>query len=228
MSFLKDTSSVKSLSLPFVFEPGTSFRYSIGLDWAGIVVERVSGQRLEDYFQEHVFKPCGITTMTFYPSKELSETKMAMCYRKPDGSIMVSPDGWSFNRPRDGDVVRKVELLAGGAGLFGTQKDYLAFLRGILRSDPKVPGEGLLPPEEFAELFKSSLPTGEGTTGHEALFEFFDVRGYRTPDITGPQDVDYSVGGLLNLRCSANHRKLKSLAWAGELLFQSHNARSAG
>lgn len=36
---------------PLVFEPGTNYTYGIGIDWAGFLVERVTGKTLEEYFK---------------------------------------------------------------------------------------------------------------------------------------------------------------------------------
>jgi CubicO group peptidase (beta-lactamase class C family) len=51
---------------PLVFEPGTSWEYGAGLDWAGKIVERVNGNMpLQDYMQQHIWTPLNMTTATF-------------------------------------------------------------------------------------------------------------------------------------------------------------------
>nr|XP_018265548.1 uncharacterized protein I303_01915 [Kwoniella dejecticola CBS 10117]OBR87706.1 hypothetical protein I303_01915 [Kwoniella dejecticola CBS 10117] len=50
---------------PLVNEPGTKWEYGINMDWAGIAVERVSGQKLGDYFIDNIFKPLGIDDSYF-------------------------------------------------------------------------------------------------------------------------------------------------------------------
>ena len=42
---------------PLLFEPGERWLYSTSTDWLGRVVEKVSGQPLEDYFRQHIFTP---------------------------------------------------------------------------------------------------------------------------------------------------------------------------
>src|SRR6266478_10246421 len=39
---------------PLVFEPGERWLYSTSTDWVGRLVEKVSGQPLEDYFRQHI------------------------------------------------------------------------------------------------------------------------------------------------------------------------------
>src|SRR5438477_237360 len=42
---------------PLMFEPGTRWQYGQGVDWAGRLVEKVSGLSLEDYFQQKILGP---------------------------------------------------------------------------------------------------------------------------------------------------------------------------
>jgi CubicO group peptidase (beta-lactamase class C family) len=51
--------------LPLAAEPGTVYRYSIGLDVMGLVIERVSGKSLESYFRELIFEPLQMTSTGF-------------------------------------------------------------------------------------------------------------------------------------------------------------------
>src|SRR6266481_8107879 len=49
-----------------IFIPGTVPAYSnYGADLAGYIVERVSGRPFDDYIQENIFRPLGITQATF-------------------------------------------------------------------------------------------------------------------------------------------------------------------
>src|SRR5438445_6357718 len=54
-----------ALALPLVFEPGEKWDYGINIDWVGKAVERASGQRLGDYFAEHLFEPIGMKDSGF-------------------------------------------------------------------------------------------------------------------------------------------------------------------
>ena len=44
---------------PLMFEPGKRWQYGQGCDWAGRLVEAVSGGTLEDYFQEKILRRWG-------------------------------------------------------------------------------------------------------------------------------------------------------------------------
>ncbi len=53
------------LDMPLAFDPGERWEYGIGIDWAGKVVEAVSGQTLGAYLDEHIFAPLGMTDTQF-------------------------------------------------------------------------------------------------------------------------------------------------------------------
>ncbi|KAJ4156192.1 hypothetical protein NW754_007816 [Fusarium falciforme] len=46
--------------VPLAADPGTGWFYGSGTNWLGLVVEAISGQRLDDHFEAHIFKPLGI------------------------------------------------------------------------------------------------------------------------------------------------------------------------
>ncbi|KAI1259808.1 beta-lactamase/transpeptidase-like protein [Xylariaceae sp. FL1019] len=50
---------------PLVFEPGDSWCYGAGVDWAGVAVERVNGTSLQRYFDENIFSKVGARDIVF-------------------------------------------------------------------------------------------------------------------------------------------------------------------
>ena len=85
------------------WRPGTRMAYcNSGLAVAALIVEKVSGQRLEDYVREHLFAPIGMNTATYFePDAALPVTtlyqedgKTAFAYwhilLRPAGSINAS------------------------------------------------------------------------------------------------------------------------------------------
>lgn len=60
------TAFVNTLAeLPLAYEPGTAWRYSVSTDVLGVLVERVSGETLEDYMSHALFKPLGMVDTSF-------------------------------------------------------------------------------------------------------------------------------------------------------------------
>ena len=75
------------LGQPLVFEPGTQWHYGVGIDWAGTIVERVSGMSLNDYFQENIFTPLGIQNISMFPSQSMKDNLAYMHQRDANGNI---------------------------------------------------------------------------------------------------------------------------------------------
>ncbi len=48
-----------------MFEPGKRWQYGRGLDWAGRLVEAVSGMTLEEYFQQKILRPLGMEDTSY-------------------------------------------------------------------------------------------------------------------------------------------------------------------
>jgi CubicO group peptidase (beta-lactamase class C family) len=57
---------LKSYVPPYIYEPGTTQGYSnYATSLAGYIVERVSGKRFDDYVEQQIFAPLGMTQSTF-------------------------------------------------------------------------------------------------------------------------------------------------------------------
>lgn len=114
--------SVDALIQPLTSDPGTRWEYGIGIDWAGQMIERVTGDRLGDHFAEHVFAPLAMADTAYRPTPAMVERAAALHLRQGDGSLVVVPT----TAPPDDAI----DL--GGGGLHGTMTDYARFLRMIL------------------------------------------------------------------------------------------------
>jgi CubicO group peptidase (beta-lactamase class C family) len=73
------------------WKPGTRMSYSNpGYGVAGYVLERLTGQNYEDRIAEHIFKPVGMTTSSFYLRPE-DHALLAKGYSSPDGPPVAYP-----------------------------------------------------------------------------------------------------------------------------------------
>ena len=80
-----------ALNAPLAFEPGERWEYGINIDWAGRMVEAVSGQDLEAYMRENIFAPLGMHDTGFMPSAAQFARFAHAQARKPDGSLEPIP-----------------------------------------------------------------------------------------------------------------------------------------
>jgi CubicO group peptidase (beta-lactamase class C family) len=183
------------LRQPLMFEPGTRWEYGIGIDWAGQAVEAVSGMTLDKYFVANITGPLDMRDTLFVPRADQQERRAAMHQRKPDGALMVIPF-----EPRPAP-----EFLAGGAGLYSTAPDYLAFLRMILNQ-----GGELLKPETVAAM-------GANQIGELRAGKIGSVNPVLTAeaDFYPGMDAKWGLGFLINPERGMFGRSPNSLAWAG-------------
>lgn len=193
--------TVAGYCYPLVFQPGEKWKYSIGFQWAGILVERVSGMRLSEYFSTHIFKPLGIDdSMSFFPTPDVV-AKLQVCCKR-DGDKLVHTAG---TYPLDAAKVAEAPL-RGGGGLFGTAPAYLRFLQGVLASQ----GGGIISDASFHELFADSLAPDVARQMAKG------VAGMLSMDATDddPQ-VGHSVGMLVIKADSPHGPKAGSGFWGG-------------
>ncbi|MBT6246508.1 MAG: beta-lactamase family protein, partial [Gammaproteobacteria bacterium] len=78
------------LDVPLGFEPGERWEYGIGIDWAGRVVEKISGKPLDVYFADHIFLPLGMKDTAFSVPEPKQYRHADIHRRGPDG-FLVEP-----------------------------------------------------------------------------------------------------------------------------------------
>ncbi|WOO79811.1 Acyltransferase LovD [Vanrija pseudolonga] len=209
--FMKTDGGTRAFKVPLIAEPGTRWAYGLSLDWAGILVERVTGLKLDAYFKQHIFDPLGLK-LDFYATPEQRKRWQAPTVRPKSlkGKLVV----WRGLRDlpsRDQPIAQ----LAGGAGIVGTAKDYVGFLQGVLRSRD---GRGIISPAGYAELFKSSLPastTPEGEQMRNDLRVMCTFLSFVDDAMLEDNGLDHSVGLVINTSDSAWGRKAGSGTWGG-------------
>jgi CubicO group peptidase (beta-lactamase class C family) len=77
------------IDTPLVHEPGERFTYGVGIDWAGLLLERVTGMQLGAYIEKHIFEPLGVKDSTFDLDKrpDLAKRLTHLNYRNPEGKV---------------------------------------------------------------------------------------------------------------------------------------------
>ena len=140
------TCELASLTAPALFDPGERWWYGTNIDFAGLMVEEVSGQRLGDYLDEHILGPLGMDSTSFRISDDMASRLSAMHARLPDGSLVAI----EFGLPPE------PEFQMGGGGLYGTVEDYCRFLQMILCRGSRN-GAQLLHPETVDQMAANSM-----------------------------------------------------------------------
>jgi CubicO group peptidase (beta-lactamase class C family) len=144
-----------------VNQPGSMWEYGTNIDWAGIILERVTGQNLGDYFAEHIFAPLGISPegTTMFPTKESQKYLAHMHQRDATGELKERDHLYSGPLSANTKDQQNSFFQSGGAGLWSKPKEYVKILAAIL-NEGKSPqtGERILKPESVDLMWENQIP----------------------------------------------------------------------
>jgi CubicO group peptidase (beta-lactamase class C family) len=114
-------------TLPLMFQPGARWHYGIATDILGVLIQRVSGLSLGDFFRTRIFEPLGMRDTAFWVH-ESQLARLATAYSiDPTTRERLVDDRSPTSRwanPR--------RFQGGGGGLVSTAQDYLQFARLLL------------------------------------------------------------------------------------------------
>ena len=193
-----------ALKTPLAFDPGDRWEYGINIDFAGKAVEAVSGQNLNVYLREHIFQPLGMKDTNFVLGPDQIARLVSMHARGPDGGLA----------PIEFGIPQEPEFFMGGGGLYGTGRDYLAFLQMLMHGG-EFNGARILRPETVAQMSKNNI--GDINISRVVLKTTAPTA---TPDVDmgqlfPGQDVKWGLSFLINPQQGPAGRSGGSLAWAG-------------
>lgn len=104
---------------PFVFDPGSDYRYSLCLDIMGGIIELVSGKRLSEYMHDNIFAPLGMRNTSFGLTDSKME-RLATQYLYDDATKSPREVAKNYN-----PYVFGSEYDSGGAGLISCVEDQI-------------------------------------------------------------------------------------------------------
>ena len=185
---------------PLMFEPGARWQYGQGVDWAGRLVETISGTTLETYFQEKIFRPLGMQD-TSYILPAAKFDRMVNRYHREDGSDLKEDERKLPTPPT---------TFNGGGGLYSTAADYVRFMQMILNHGTGPNGVRILQPKTVDSMMTNQI--GELTAGK---MKSFKPNTSADVDIQPGHTEKWGLGFLINTTPYAGGRSAGSLAWAG-------------
>ena len=188
-----------ALNTPLLFDPGDKWDYGINIDWAGKMVEAVSGQKLSAYMKDNLFGPMGMNDTAFKITSAMRGRLAKIHGRGEDGKLA----------PMDLELEQAPEFEMGGGGLYSTAGDYAKFVRTILNRG-KSGSNQVLKPETVDEMSRNNmgklrvglLKTVAPPLSNDA--EFF-------PGLP----KSWGLSFMINEEAAPTGRSAGSLAWAG-------------
>jgi len=154
-------------------------------DVLGYLVQKVSGQSLDVFFKERIFKPLEMKDTAFHVRRQKVD-RFAVCYGpKVDGGLKV------VDEPLKSEYLRKPALFSGGGGLVSTARDYMRFCQMLLNKG-QLDGTRLLQVETVEMMTSNQLPDGV-TRGESGGFGL----GFSVQTVEGTSPVgEYGWGGM--------------------------------
>lgn len=140
---------------PLANEPGTTYTYSdLNMITLGALIERLSGQGLDEYVFENITKPLKMTDTMYNPPESLKHRIAATEYQPWTNRGVVwgevhDENAWSL----DG--------IAGHAGVFSTAHD-LGKLAHMFINEGRYGGKRILQPETIQLLVENQIPEFPG------------------------------------------------------------------
>ena len=206
-----------SLQTPLLFDPGERWSYGVSLDWAGQVVERITGQRLGTFLNVRLFEPLGMSSTAFALSADMRARLARLHARQADGGLAAMD---TFELPQ------APEIQMAGHGLYSTPEDYAKFIRLWLNDGRGPDGTPVLKPETIAMAAEDGLPRGMRITPLPAV----------NPKLTNPAEFfaglpkGWALTFMVNNEVAPTGRSAGSLAWAGlpNVYFWIDRARGVG
>ena len=137
--------NVKKLaSIPLLHHPGERFTYGLSADVLGYFVEIVSGMPLDEFFDERIFQPLGMTDTGFFLSEQ-DVARLAPVYAMgSNGKIAretrprITDGTWVYSTTYPYKGAKR--YFSGGGGLCSTTADYYRFCRMMLDSGQTAHG----------------------------------------------------------------------------------------
>jgi CubicO group peptidase (beta-lactamase class C family) len=137
---------------PLFEDPGTNWRYGISTTILGRLVEIWSGMPLQDFLQERVYEPLGMTDTGFWVEPEDAD-RLATVYRP-------SREVEGVLRPyqmEDVPFTERPTLIEGGVGLVASTMDFLRFSQMFLNGG-ELDGNRVIQPETVAIMTMNRIP----------------------------------------------------------------------
>lgn len=181
----------KLAKLPLLYQPGTRWVYSLSMDVQGYIIEKLSGQSLPEFMEQHIFKPLAMKDSGFFVPTD-KRGRFATMYRGDEKGQMVTDQGKGFG----GEFDKMPAMPSGGGGLVSTASDYYRFAQ-MLGNNGQLYGVRVLSPASVRLMSTNHLPpqllTGEFSIGLHVMRPGFGY-GYNCAVVFDPPEANLPDG----------------------------------
>ncbi len=195
--------SKRLATLPLFFEPGKHWWYGYNHEILGVIIEKLSGKKLDVFLKEHIFDKLGMVDTDFYVPEKKSKRLAKVYMNKGRGDIVevkgVISDGFNSKPPR---------FLSGGGGLLSTLGDYLKFCIMMLNGG-KYNGKQIVSNETIALMTTNQLTDGKSK---------LEMNYYKIEDpdeIERNEGFGFGLGVLVRIDENISRGGIGEYGWGG-------------
>jgi len=193
---------------PLIAQPGEDWNYGTNMDWAGKVLEAITGQTLGQYSKENIFDKVGCKDLNYASLFDQSAlSRMAGLHqRSPDNTVA----------PRE--HFRGAQFDSAGAGCLGTLEDYLKCILIMVNEGKAANGAQILKPETVNDMWKDQMPAFPDADAKQPFKR--NIMPSR-PDLSNPTIMDdgmpkgWCISACLTKAEWPTGRSADSMWWAG-------------
>ena len=179
----------KLAKIPLLYQPGSRWVYSVSMDIQGYIVEKLSGQSLPDFEQQHIFGPLGLKDTGFFVPKD-KRNRFATLYHGDEKGELAAPAGGGAEPT---DYAEQPTMPSGGGGMVSTAEDYLRLAQMLLNGG-ELDGVRILAPATVHLMTSNhlvpSLMAGDDPLNPRPGLGW----GYDCAVFTDPPQADVVVG----------------------------------
>lgn len=137
--------------IPLLYQPGSTWHYSVSLDVLGYFVEVLSGMPFDQFLVQRIFQPLGMKDTGFYVPKDKVHRLGANYGPDENGGITV------IDKPTTSAFAEPTRFLSGGGGLISTASDYIRFAQMLLNGG-ELEGTRLLGRKTVEFMMTNHIP----------------------------------------------------------------------
>jgi CubicO group peptidase (beta-lactamase class C family) len=143
--------------VPLEFSPGTAWNYSVSTDVLGLVVERLSGMKLEAFLETRIFAPLGMIDTAFHVPPEKLDRFTDAWMLHPERGLIV------YDKAEESSWRAAPTFISGGGGLVSTSADFHRFCRMLLGGG-ELDGARIVGRKTIELMTRNYLPGGADLT----------------------------------------------------------------
>jgi CubicO group peptidase (beta-lactamase class C family) len=179
----------KMATLPLLYQPGTRWVYSVGVDIQGYLVEKLSGKTFPEFLRTRLFEPLGMVDTGFsVPAEKVSRVATIYSWSRDKNALVPEP--------LDPAISKLPGLPSGGGGLYGTAADYFKFAQMLLNGG-ELHGKRILK-KASVDMMRSNVLSTEVLNGNngigQARFSPAQGFGYDFAVVLDPDAAKRQVG----------------------------------